>query len=238
MRLLVSVRTAAEARLAESGGAAIIDAKEPARGSLGQVDAAVLAEIRAAVSPCGWVSAALGDVATIDDVARASAAVTAPVRFVKLGFRGVADAPRIAGLLREAIRRAESLPGRPRVVAVGYADHSRAESLAPVALREIAQAEGTGGLLIDTCVKDTQSLFDFMEPSVLAGIGSSLARDELEFALAGKLGASRVTLALEAGATIFGVRGAVCESSLRTAGIVEARVRHLAESIRHELSRA
>ena len=37
MRLLVSVRSAAEARAALSGGADIIDAKEPSLGSLGAV---------------------------------------------------------------------------------------------------------------------------------------------------------------------------------------------------------
>ena len=95
MRLLVSVRNAQEARLADAGGAAIIDAKEPSRGPLGQVDASVLEEIRAALPARKWLSAALGDVSTPDDIARAFAAVTVPVRIVKLAFRGVADAGRI-----------------------------------------------------------------------------------------------------------------------------------------------
>ena len=43
MRLLVSVRSADEVAAAMAGGADIIDAKEPARGSLGAVDAATLA---------------------------------------------------------------------------------------------------------------------------------------------------------------------------------------------------
>jgi uncharacterized protein (UPF0264 family) len=237
VRLLVSVRSAAEARLAQAGGAGIIDAKEPDRGPLGQVDAAVLTEIRAAVVARSWISAALGDIATTDGIARAFAEVTVPVRFVKLGFRGVADAGTVEGLLRDAVRRAESHAGRPRIVAVAYGDHARAESLAPLAVCELARAEGAGGLLIDTCVKDGQSLFEFMESPALAAIGRALAADELEFALAGQLGADRVAMALDAGATIFGVRGAVCESNRRTGAVVEARVRELAESIRHELHR-
>ena len=237
MRLLVSVRNDDEARLADAGGAAIIDAKEPARGPLGQVDAEALAAIRDAVSPRRWVSAALGDVATTEDVARAFAAITVPLQFVKLAFRGVTDSRRIERLLFDAVRRADSQVGRPRVVAVAYGDHARAETIPPIALRKIAQAGGVGGLLIDTCIKDGLSLFDFMEPATLNGIGSALAADELEFALAGNLRADRVASALEVGATIFGVRGAVCESNRRTDGIVEGRVRELAESIRHELSR-
>jgi uncharacterized protein (UPF0264 family) len=238
VRLLVSVRSAAEARLAQAGGAGIIDAKEPDRGPLGQVDAEVLAEIRAAVPVRTWISAALGDVASTDDIARALAGVTVPVRFVKLGFRGIPEADTVQGLLRDAVRRAEGHEGSPRVVAVSYGDHARAESLSPVAACEIARAAGAAGLLIDTCVKDAQSLFDFMEVAALAGIGRALAADELEFALAGNLGADRVAMALDAGATIFGVRGAACESNRRTGGIVETRVRELADAIRHELPRA
>ena len=47
MRLLVSVRSAEEVAAALAGGADIIDAKEPARGSLGAVTATVLSAIAA-----------------------------------------------------------------------------------------------------------------------------------------------------------------------------------------------
>ncbi len=40
-RLLVSVRSAAEAEIALSAGADLIDVKEPSRGSLGAADPAV-----------------------------------------------------------------------------------------------------------------------------------------------------------------------------------------------------
>src|SRR5947209_8028398 len=43
--LLVSVRSAAEARAALDGGAALIDIKEPARGPLGRADDGVMAEV-------------------------------------------------------------------------------------------------------------------------------------------------------------------------------------------------
>ena len=47
MQLLVSVRSAAEVEAPLGGGADIIDAKEPDRGSLGPVPPATLAEILA-----------------------------------------------------------------------------------------------------------------------------------------------------------------------------------------------
>jgi uncharacterized protein (UPF0264 family) len=232
VRLLVSVRDAGEAAIAVRGGAAVIDAKEPARGSLGQVDAETLELIRDAIGPRARMSAALGDVTTENDIAAAFDAVRAPVQFVKLAFRGIHDAPRLATLVREAVRRAEGHPARPRVVAVAYADWRRAESLAPEAVGRIVLTEGTGGLLIDTCVKDDHSLFDFMDLPVLVEIGRALAAEELEFALAGRLGLDEVGTALEAGATIFGVRGAVCQGNRRTLRLVESRVVDLARAIR------
>jgi hypothetical protein len=61
MQLLVSVRSAEEVGPAFAGGADIVDAKEPARGSLGPVDLFVLREINAKVPPCIPLSVALGD---------------------------------------------------------------------------------------------------------------------------------------------------------------------------------
>lgn len=49
MRLLVSVRDAGEARAALAGGAEIVDAKDPARGSIGAVSPEALQGIRLAV---------------------------------------------------------------------------------------------------------------------------------------------------------------------------------------------
>ena len=49
-KLLVSVRSVAEARIALAGGVDLIDVKEPRRGSLGAADAGIIAEIVAHVA--------------------------------------------------------------------------------------------------------------------------------------------------------------------------------------------
>src|SRR5690242_18461623 len=61
MKLLVSVRSAAEAQAALTGGASLIDVKEPARGSLGRADAATLTDVLRMVAGRRPVSAALGE---------------------------------------------------------------------------------------------------------------------------------------------------------------------------------
>lgn len=60
-RLLVSVRSAAEAEAALAGGADLIDIKEPTRGSLGRADDRVIADILRQVAGRRPVSAALGE---------------------------------------------------------------------------------------------------------------------------------------------------------------------------------
>src|SRR5256886_17539314 len=63
MQLLISVAGPAEARAALSGGADVIDAKDPRRGALGPVPLHRLAAIRAAVAGARPPSAAAGGAA-------------------------------------------------------------------------------------------------------------------------------------------------------------------------------
>src|SRR5262245_59925297 len=60
-RLLVSVRSAAEAEAALAGGASLIDVKEPGRGSLGRPDNEIVAAVLRCVAGRRPVSAALGE---------------------------------------------------------------------------------------------------------------------------------------------------------------------------------
>src|SRR5262245_15500947 len=60
-RLLVSVRSAVEARTALDGGADIIDIKEPSHGSLGRANDRTIQEIIGVVKGRRLVSVALGE---------------------------------------------------------------------------------------------------------------------------------------------------------------------------------
>lgn len=89
MRLLASVTTPQEARLAMAGGADVIDAKDPARGALGALDSTTLRAIRAVVASNVPLSATTGDLpvdqpqSIINEVARVAAT---SVDIVKIGF--------------------------------------------------------------------------------------------------------------------------------------------------------
>lgn len=132
MRVLVSVRSPAEAALAARAGVDFIDLKEPAAGALGALP---LPELRASVAtvrrlaPTARVSATVGDwpAGALDAVtAQACAVAACGVDDVKVGVPPGADAL----LARLAALRQQGLPivpvlladeGVPRTVPSGFA---------------------------------------------------------------------------------------------------------------------
>src|SRR3954467_11639502 len=106
MKLLVSVRSAAEVSPALAGGADIIDAKEPSQGSLGPVGPGVWAKIAAEVPGQCWLSAALGDCRTADEARAIISSLALRPRpgpqFVKVGFQGVAEPTQVHSILSSA----------------------------------------------------------------------------------------------------------------------------------------
>lgn len=212
--LLVSVRTAAEARAAEAGGSAIIDVKEPLHGPLGQASPEVTVEILAAVAGRIPVTLACGELADgvepiadhLREVRRLLPdAVTAPVA-LKAGPRGLG-----AECWATAFRRlAAALPDGVEPVAVAYADHDRAGSPAPAAIVAAAAAAGAATVLIDTCDKAGPGLFGLESAEVVGRWVADARRLGLRLALAGRLTAGDVAQAVRLGGDVVGVRSAAC----------------------------
>src|SRR5690349_21213216 len=130
MKLLISVRSGAEASAALAGGADFVDAKDPAAGALGAVASQTLIDIHRAVQRTRPVTAALGDASTEQAIEQlAFAYARAGTEFVKVGFAGISDRMVVSPLLRAAIRGARSGSSTCGVVAVAYADWNVAQSL-------------------------------------------------------------------------------------------------------------
>ena len=89
-KLLVSVRSAAEAQIACESGVDLIDVKEPARGSLGAADPATMDAIVRQVAGRRPLSVALGE---LTEPAALSAAFAGRVKFAKFGLAGGAALP-------------------------------------------------------------------------------------------------------------------------------------------------
>ncbi|HEX5107644.1 MAG TPA: (5-formylfuran-3-yl)methyl phosphate synthase [Vicinamibacterales bacterium] len=236
MRLLVSVSNSAEALAAMSGGADIIDAKDPLAGPLGPVSSARFCEIAEAIGGARPVTAALGDATdgiAIESAARATVAAGAVL--VKVGFSGVSAVARATSLLEAAVsgakeggrERVDRSPlGQAGVVAVAYADHHRATSLAPASLTAAAVRAGVRGMLLDTFDKSGPGLRQLMSFEELSDWVANAHRSGLLVAVAGRLTADDLFWVRSSGADVAGVRGAACDGG-RTAPIAQNRVQAL-----------
>ena len=219
MQLLVSVRSADEVSPALAGGADIIDAKEPDRGSLGAVDRAVLRRILQRVPDSRSVSVALGDFGSEAEVFAALDALPLAERgspiYLKLGFAGVSSPDRIRQVIEAAVSGASRIAASPRVVAVGYADFERARTVPPALIPPLAEAAGAAGVLLDTHDKEGAGLLGWLGPGALVDWVASACQAGLIAALAGSLQTADLALVCLARPDVVGVRGAACDGGRR-----------------------
>jgi uncharacterized protein (UPF0264 family) len=227
-RLLVSVRSVAEAGAALAGGAGLIDVKEPSRGSLGRADAAVIRGVAEFVGGRVPVSAAMGELAGSHPVR--DAAGTDGLAFAKWGLAGCA---RRAGWRVELAAAREQVEGRGgcRVVAVAYADRERADAPTPRQVAELAAAERFGAFLLDTWRKDGSTLVDWLNVSELAELVGVCREAGVRVVLAGSLQAGHIRGLSGLRPDWFAVRGAACAGGERTGAIDAGRVRELVQVI-------
>jgi uncharacterized protein (UPF0264 family) len=229
MPLLVSVRSAEEVAAALAGGADIIDAKEPARGSLGAVDPEVLQAIAACTPPSVPLSVALGDCATEEELRCAVSAARFPERsgpvYLKLGFAGTASAERVVSLLRTAVEAAAAIMPAPAIVGVAYADHRAAGTRSPEDLLRATAAAGASGLLVDTSRKNGRGLLDHIPLERLSALARRARAAGLLFAVAGGLDPAAISRVAPI-ADVVGVRGAACQGG-RTGTVSAERVAEL-----------
>jgi (5-formylfuran-3-yl)methyl phosphate synthase len=227
MQLLVSVRSGAEARIALAGGADIIDAKEPSRGSLGAVLPGVLHQICGAVPHDLPISVALGDVGTVDEVLEKVSTVSQSrhrATYLKLGFAGTSEPDIVHCLLRAAIG---SVAGRSiGIVAVAYADAASARCLPPEVLCGIAADAAVAGMLVDTYQKGESHLLTWLDPSRLGALLAQARAARLLTAVAGGLGVQHLPTIRQTGPDIVGFRGALCIGG-RAGTLSEERVRYV-----------
>ena len=120
--LLISVRSAAEAKIALAGGADLIDVKEPARGPLGAADPAVWDDVRRTVAGRVPTSVALGELLNAQaELLPHSPGTPSP----SWASPAAGECPAGKILWQQALAQ---LPAGVRPVAVIYADHAAAGS--------------------------------------------------------------------------------------------------------------
>jgi uncharacterized protein (UPF0264 family) len=213
MKLLVSVVSGAEARLALAGGADIIDVKDPGEGALGAPAPSVLTDVVRAVGSAAPVSVALGDMPNLPHTAALAArgAALSGAAYVKVGLRGVRELETAVALMN-AVH--DAVGHETHVIAAAYADADALHppALAPAWLPELVYRTGIAGALVDTCVKDGRGLYGWLSESALVELITRTRAAGASFAVAGQLTREQLC---RVEADIVGVRSAVCRDGDR-----------------------
>ena len=146
-------------------------------------------------------------------------------RYLKLGLSSANAASSLAFAWRNAWIDARCrFEGDHEWVAVVYADYHRANAPTPDEVLDAALETNCSVLLIDTFVKDGTSLLDWLSVEKLAVLRKKSYAHGLQLALAGKVTVLELPLLLPLQPDIIAVRGAVCESGVRTATVCEELV--------------
>ena len=232
-RLLVSVRNVEEARLALSGGADIIDIKEPKHGPLGAADPGVIqgvCESVRMVNSSVQLSAAMGEVAE-EQTARPAFSGQAGPGYLKSGLATLASGD-WKNTWRNSRERISRIYPAASWVAVAYADSERAGAPPVREVIDEAAASGIGTLLIDTFTKDDTGLTHWISSCELRELRTVTCKLGLKLALAGQVTGAVLPQILSAGQPdIIAVRGAVCEGGSRGASVDTARVAELKQQL-------
>ena len=223
--LLVSVRSAEEARAAIAGGAGVVDVKEPDRGPLGMADFAVWSAVRSVVPSTVPVSVALGELADWADR-------PTPPGIGLLGYRVPQDraggrGPRVGrglGRLEADARRPDPLDRRD------LCRLDRGEAPEPEAVIAEARSSGCAGVLVDTWDKSGAVVVDRSWAKIVQRIRAEVGL----VALAGGLDRERIAGLRGLDCDLFAVRGAACLGGDRRATIDAGRVSDLARACREK----
>jgi (5-formylfuran-3-yl)methyl phosphate synthase len=224
--LLVSVRSLAEARAALAGGAALIDVKEPARGSLGRADDETIAAVVDFAAKYLPVSAALGELLDGD-----MGSPRPGLSYVKWGLAGCGR----RGEWRQELLRARTQLQRTspscRPVAVAYADWQRANAPSVQEVIAVACRDGFNTVLLDTWCKDGGTLLDRLSLAEVLGLCSACRAAGIRVALAGNLSSREIERLRNTQPTWFAVRSAVCRGRNRQQPIDREAVRELVDCV-------
>jgi (5-formylfuran-3-yl)methyl phosphate synthase len=227
-KLLVSVRSGDEARLAQAGGASIIDVKEPGQGPLGRAGFSVWRDVCAAVEAEVPVSVALGELTEWlgPDSPVPPVDAWAGINFRKLGLAGVAFG---WGLAWQGLRARLDEATGPPWIAVICSDWQEALAPHPEEILAVAQESTTiAGVLVDTWNKGHRLRLDPGNHPWLERFSRD-RRGKL-LAIAGSLGLDTIPLLEPFAPDIVAVRGAACVGGDRRADVDPARVAKLAKA--------
>ena len=216
-RLLVSVRSVAEARAALEGGAAIIDVKEPSHGSLGMAAVTTIGEIARCVQAETArvpLSAALGELVDWDRASLPQLPDT--LNYLKLGLSQMGQRPDwVKRWSQVRLQFDGNVPRPERWIAVAYVDWQAASAPRPEAVIRAARDARCAGVLFDTWSKRSGRLSDWASLEQLRCWRRALPAEQMLMAVAGRLTVGELAHALAMRPDVVAIRSAACRDGSR-----------------------
>lgn len=231
MKLLVSPINVEEAKVCRLGGADIIDVKNPKEGSLGANFPWMISAVKK-VAGNTPVSATIGDFNYKPGTASLAAlgAAVSGAEYVKVGLYDIHTREQALDMLTNIVRSVKDFDADKKVVASGYSDFKRINSISIFELPSIGAEAGVDVVMMDTGIKDGRSTFEFLNEKELTDF-VNIARDQgLETAIAGTIKFEDVPALKRISPDIIGVRGCVCGGD-RNAAIKKELVERLKREI-------
>lgn len=228
MKLLISPINKEEAIVASNGGADIVDVKNPKEGSLGANFPWVISSVKDAIGSKQPISATIGDFNYKPGTASLAAlgAAASGADYVKVGLFDIQTEKQALDMLTNIVQSVKGYDSSKCVVASGYSDYERINSISPMLLPAIGAKAGVDVVMVDTGIKDGRSTFEFMSEDELTEF-TELARDmNLLSALAGTLMFEDLPALRRIQPDIIGIRGMVCGGD-RNDGIQQELVEKL-----------
>ena len=209
--MLASVTSIAEAKLAFSAGADIIDLKDPTGGALGALPLETIVKIVTWVGGRKPVSATIGDLVNNvqEQLGRSVEAVAATgVDYVKVGvFPGI-DTDTFIATLSSLAR------GGVAIVVVLFGD----AGWPPAFISELA-GSGIAGVMLDTASKGGRSLRHYVTEKAMDNFLREAGSHGWITGLAGSLTVQDIPHLLPLAPDYLGFRGALCDEQNRNLGL-------------------
>lgn len=219
VKILVSPMNVEEAEKSVSGGADIIDVKNPLEGSLGANFPWVIKQIASLVKSAGKeISATIGDMDFKPGTASLAAlgAAYSGADYIKVGLYGVRDETQAKKMLEPVVNAVRGYDKRKKVIAAAYADYSDINSVSPLELSSILSEISVDGIMVDTAVKDGRNLFDVMSEEDVKCFISHARKAGVLCALAGGIKKEHISIIKKLRPDIIGVRTLVCRDGRNT----------------------
>ena len=209
-QLLVSVRNAEEAAIANEFSIGIVDFKDPQSGALGAVNPEEMQRITRVLSPGVVKSAALGELRDwlADPLATSSKRDDlAGFHYAKVGLAGMGS---ISNWRQHWLEFFLTIPQTVIPVGVAYADADCCDGPAIESVLEFTSAQTSAALLVDTFEKRSGSSLEILGATRISRLVEQARSASVKIVIAGSVQEHQLPTLLGCQPDFIGIRGAAC----------------------------